>query len=384
MNRKLNNDIFEIKTLSEIQKYTNSSSLVLLSTFSQSQTPLYQSFLNYSKTAGNVDFLSCTTDECVKEYNQDIILFKNFDEKINKYSIDVGKFADAKPDSVKEFVGTYGFETGAILNETHISMLFEHKKKMLFYFRNSSIKEQVKYDKIIKELGKDFRKRQIYTVVCDIKGNPLYDNLASTFIVLEQDLPALLFFDELAYTYTLRKVTNKELNKDYIKDYVDKILNGEIKLDLYSEPPLENYNINGLKYVIGRTYDKDVIEETKNVFIALIIGALESNETDRMLDIMRNLNKKYNNSEEKQIVFAYCDAGKNQPRDINLSGEDPPVVLLYTNSMSEKKIIRMVGNFTEITEKDVEDFLSENLNWGNKMKDENKGQKKESKQETDL
>ena len=99
--RKINNDIYEVETLSEIKKYMNSSSsLVLLSTLRQTNTVLYQSFLNYSKISANIDFLTCKTDECLNEYKEDIILFKNFDEKINKYSFDVGNISEAKPYSV--------------------------------------------------------------------------------------------------------------------------------------------------------------------------------------------------------------------------------------------------------------------------------------------
>ena len=104
---------------------------------------------------------------------------------------------------------------------------------------------------------------------------------------------------------------------------------------------------------------------------------------------MKNLTKKYT-SEEKKIVFAYMDAGRNQPRDVIIRGEEPPMVLLYTNAMSEKKIINMNHkNYTAITEGEVEDFLYEKLNWGkrpNEEKKESVKQKDEEKKEaqTDL
>ena len=106
---------------------------------------------------------------------------------------------------------------------------------------------------------------------------------------------------------------------------------------------------------------------------------------------MRNLTKKYT-PENKRIVFAYLDASRNQPRDIIIRDEVPPLVLLYTNAMSEKKIIKMNHhNFTEITQREVEDFLYEKLNWGERPHDEKKekakkteGKKEEDKKQTDL
>ena len=390
MKRKINNDLFIIETLKELKEYIDSSPLILLSTLKNKSEILYRSFIDYSKVGINVDFVSCITDECIKEYNEDIILFKNFDEKINKYSEDMGKKEGAHINSIRDFIGIYGIENGANLTAKEINMMFDHSRKMIFYFRNSSIEEQTKVDKIIKELGKEYRNKKIYTVISDIEGDTLQENVANTFIVVKRDLPALIFYDlkenytneDMASIYSLRPATYEQLKKESIKEYINNILSGKIKKDLYSEAPLENYNINGLKYIIGRTFDKEVIEEKNNVILTLIDGTYITPETQKVLDIMRNLTKKYT-PEEKKIVFAYIDAAKNQPRDINLQGEMPPLVLLYTNAMPEKKVIKLNHqNFTLISEGDVEGFLTENLNW--EKKEEKREEIKEEKKETDL
>lgn len=392
LKRKLNGDVYQIETLSQIKNFTDDNPLVLLSTFKDKNNKLHQSFLNYSKTAIYIDFISCQTEECEKEYKQDIILFKKFDEKINKYSVDMPNDKEIEINSVKKFVGIYGVETGATLNTTEINMMFEHQKKMIFYFRNSSIEEQTKFDSVIKELGKEYRSKNIYTVKTDIEGGILQENVASTFIIVPRDLPALLFYDlnpnlsenDYASIYSLRPATKEQLKIENIKEFIDNALNGKIKKDLFSEPPLDNYIIGGLKYVIGRTFDKDVIEEKNNVFLTFIDSRLYSPETDKLLDIMRNLTKKYP-TEESKVVFAYSDAVKNQPRDVDINNEAPPLVVLFTNAMSEKKVIKMNQfNLTEITEEDVEDFLSEQLNWERKTRREKKEkveQKKENKEE---
>ena len=396
LDRKLNDDVYKFEKLEQVKKFVaDSSSLVLLSTLRYENTELYRAFLNYSKVAQSVDFISCVTDECVKEYKQDLILFKKFDEKVNKYTEEYGSISNAKNDSVKELIGTYGVECGGDLNETQLNLMFEHKKKMVFYFRNASMEEHTKYDKVIKDLGKALRKKNIYTSLVDIQGSLLHHNVAQTFVIVNRDLPVVLFYDlnpeadprELAFIYTIRNGKKEQLNKEYLLDYLNKIEKGEIKKDLYSEPPLDNYTINGLKYVIGRTYDKDVLEEKKNVFLTLIDGGYISNDTERVLSIMRNLTKKYENKEDKNVVFAYFDASRNQPRNIDLSQEMPPLVFLFTNALKEKKMIKFnPENFTTITEGEVEDFLYEKLNWGKRPQDENKekGKKTEEKKVTDL
>ena len=387
--RKLNDDIYKIETLSDIKEYANNS-LVLLSTLKDKDTLLYKSFRNLSKEISYIEFLECQSDECAKEYKQDIILFKKYDEKINKYTEEIGYIKDADTNSLKDFVANYGVETGALLTATEINMMFDYGRKMLFYFRNSSEEEQTKYDKMIKELGKELRNKKIYTSVVDITGNPLHENVARTFIVVKKDLPTLLFYDlrrnatygDTASIYTIRNAVKGQLDKEYLKDYIDNVLSQKIRQDLYSEPPLDNYMINGLKYIIGRTFDNEVIGNKNNVLLTLIDGTVDNPETNKVLDIMRNLTKKYT-TEEKKVEFAYMDAAKNQPRNIELAQEIPPLVFLYTNAMSEKKMIKMNTNFTLVTEGEFEDFLFEKLKWGERPKTEKVEEKEEAKKKSE-
>ena len=96
---------------------------------------------------------------------------------------------------------------------------------------------------------------------------------------------------------------------------------------------------------------------------------------------MRNLSKKYNEEEDK-ILFAYSDAQVNEPRDVELAGHIPPLVLLYTNAMEEKKKIELVHkNFTIITEEEIENFLVENLKWEKKKEYKKEEEKAEIKKE---
>ena len=136
-----------------------------------------------------------------------------------------------------------------------------------------------------------------------------------------------------------------------------------------------------MKIVIGRTFDKDVIDEKNNVLLTLIDEYYINPESENVLNIMKNLSKKYNEENDK-IVFAYTDAQKNEPRDVVISGQIPPIVLLYTNAMPEKKKIELkYENFTLITEEEVENFLIENLLWTKKEESKEHQEKKEEKKE---
>lgn len=390
--RRINDDIFEIENLSQIEKFTNTS-VVVLSTMRYFKTMLFFSFQNYSKINMQADFVMCLSEECLRKYGHNIVIYKPFDEKINTYLKEIGPVSQALPDSVQEFFATYGIEAGAPLTDNELNLMFENNRKMLFYARHSSNKDQVKYDSLMKELGLEFRSKKIYTSIMDIEGEDVYENVADIFGLASQELPALLYYDlkedennqTNAILYSIRNVKKEQLTKEYIKDYIKKVDDGKVKEDLFSEPPLESYNVSGLRYVIGRNYDKDVVENKDNVLIAFVERGNPVSE--RLADIMVELAKKYP-VKEKKVVFSFMDITRNQPRDIDTKKEGVPFVLLFANTMKDKPIFKLThSNIGKITIEEIEGFLYKSLKLGNqseKKSDENKEKKKEDKRESDL
>ena len=407
VDRKINNDTISLDSLSQIKEYINSSFLTLLSTIKDKENKLHKAFIELSKNRMNIDFITCISDECIKEYGENIVLYKEFDEKINLFTKEMGPINKADGDSLNEFIAIYSIEAGGMLTSNEINMMFDYKRNMIMYFRNSFDENQTKYDNIIKELGFDLRKKNIYVVRSDILGDPIQEHIARSFMMLPIDLPAFLLYDQninakendLASLYILRNMKEEQFNKEYLLKYVDDIIAGKVPKTLYSEPPLDNYYIEGIKIIIGRTFDSDVIDNKNNVLLALINSRGVNIGTNRVLAIMKNLSKKYDEEEDK-ILFAACDAQKNEPRDVVIAGHVPPIVLLYTNAMKEKKKIEFKhDNFTLVTEEEIENFLMENLGWTKKKeykepettkekkeevkKEENKEEKKEEKKEED-
>ena len=386
IDRKLNKDIIKLDTLAQINEYLNSSYLTLLSTIKDKQNQLYKSFETISQIKNNIDFIVCTSDECIKEYNENIILFKEYDEKINLFTKEIGPIEKADSDSLPEFIAVYSLESGGPLTANEVNMMFEYKRNMIMYFRDSNNENHTKHDKIIKELGLELRTKKIYACTSDIENDPIQSEIANAFKVLPIDLPVFLLYDQninskegdLAQLFILRNVKEEQFSKEYFLKYIDDIIAGKVRNTLYSEPPLDNYYDKGLKIIIGRTFDSDVLDNKNNVLLALTNGAIVSPATDRVLEVMQNLSKKYNEQEDK-ILFAYSNAQNNQPRDVVIAGQTPPIVLLYTNAMSEKKKIELQSNFTTITEEEVENFLMENLGWKQKKEYKEPKEKKDVK-----
>jgi len=398
MKRKINDDIFKINKLEEIKDFNPNMynySLVLLSTIKDKSTTIYKSFESFAKQAIFIDFFSCLSEKCFQKYGEDIILLKNFDEKENRYFSNYGKLEDAKNDSVRHFASIYCVEMGAFLQQKHLDLTFEFKKKSIFYIRNSSISEDIKYDTFFKKIAKELRLYDIYTFISSIDGNDLQKSLTNAFSIVPDELPSIFYYDvntgdpiSNIQLFSMRHVNMKKINIDTINKFIEDIKAGKIKRDLYSELPSESKVVDGMKYVIGRTYDQDVINEKKNVFLAMIEG--NSNEDEiKFMDIFGNLTQKYQNDEEKKIKFNFMDINKNEPRDIDVNNYDFPRAYLFTNALDKKEMIRFIPkNMSEITILEFETFLSEKLNWNigktNKKEEIKKQKSKEDKKNEDL
>ena len=169
----------------------------------------------------------------------------------------------------------------------------------------------------------------------------------------------------------------EKINVEFLKQFIQDIKNNKIKRDLFTEFNIENKYINGMKYIYGKTYDKDVIEEKNNVLLGLIEG-YEGETEDTFIQILGNLTLKYQNVYEKKIRFNIMNINSNEPRDININENDFPRAYLFTNAMEKKEMIRFTPkNMSELNLEEFETFLIDKLNWNNYTA------KKESEKVTD-
>lgn len=403
--RKMNSNIIKIEKLEEMNTIQNmyNTSVIMLSTIKNTSSPIYRDFQTYANLAMFLDFVRCVSEECLKKYGEDIILFKAYDEKENSYSKDFGKLEEGNYQSLRNFTSIYAIETGAYLRNQEINFLYEFKKNALFYIRNSSKPEETKYDPFFKELGKELRSYNIYTLVCpsDSQDHAHVQTIRG-FSIINEELPGIFYYDMNTgdpvlriKIYSIKNVDMKKIDINYIKNYLNDIKEGKVRRDLFSEQPSESRSINGVKYVIGRTFDEDILYSKDNVLLGMILGQKNNKKEFDFLNILENLAKKYQNDEKKNIKFKVMNVNKNEPRDINVYNDDFPRAYLFTNAMENKEMIRYMpkNNSTEITSEELDSFISEKLGWRNdtlddkkedkKDKEEKKSETKESKQ-TDL
>ena len=376
-NKIKNGPIRNIENLSKLEIVLKAYMKIILSTITDKSLVIYKSLIECATKNSKIEFVSCLSDDCIEKYGKDeIVFFHEGEDKINYYSKEYEPIEKAQINSVKNFLSIFNIQYGALLNQqSRLDLLFENdNKKAIFYFRDSNNEKYTSKDIIFKELGKELRMDNIYTYVLDITGDDIYDLLTNFFVVSELELPTIIYYDLIdknqdSYTYRLINVREKNINKKYILDFINKVKQGKIKRDLHTSFPPKYKEKDGLINVIGRSYDKDVIDNKKNVLILFYDGKKEDDINKNYKELMIDLSEKYLSDDNMSIDFEIIDGRVNEPRDITFDNiEEFPLIYLYTNSMKDKKNIRFVPqdkNNTNIEE--IEKFIFKNLGITNNL-----------------
>ena len=391
MNRKKTKDIHEITKLQDLKNIKNiyNTDLIMLSTIKNKTYKMYEILSDFAEKAIFMEFVSCTSEECLNKYGEDIILLKTFDEKENSYKKDYGTFEDAKYDSIRNFASIYSVEMGAFATQNDVNLWFEFDKKVIIYMRDSKNEESTKYDKYFKELGFKLRQNNTYVFIMAPDGNQIQSKMFKDLVILPEEMPCIIYYDantddtvSKTHIFKINNPNMEKVNDKYIYKFIHKINKGRIKRELFSEfPSKDEIYIKGMKYIIGRNFDKEMNNEENNILLCIYTDS-KSDLENKYFDILGNLTQKYQNNPEKKIKFAVLNYKLNEPRDLEFNDKNFPKAYLYTNAMKEKKIWKFKpNNESEIYSEELETFLKEKLKWKtDEDKKENKKEKKKHKE----
>lgn len=401
--KKIFGEINEIDNLKDLDELINNKDLndriFLLSTIVDKENNSSKVFEEYTNNNEKINYIHCSSKECIDKFKvhsknnlgEDIYIIKNFDEKINSFS----SFSDSVDiTNLENFILLYGVESGALLdNKNYFSLAETHKKKIIIYYRDTKNSLQKKFDQVIKEVGIDLRSKNYFVFVSDIEGSEIISEIAESFVVSQQELPCIIIQDlkkeknqidkndnrkmyyenieedeELpAYTYRLTKLNLKEFyKKENVLKFVNDVENNKIKRDLVSQylPNEEFVDVQApFKIIVGRNFDKEVIENKKNVLLTLVNRKTPCEMCKKYLKVVRGLGEKNNHNGKNNLEFVVMDGASNEPRDLTYKIDDLPLMYIYVNDNNknkDKKVVKFIEN-KDICEEGVVKFLKDNL-----------------------
>ena len=376
INKKIYGNALEFEKLEEVNatvadpKYKKNQVFVLSTLAFEFKKEVFN---NYAEENDREIFIHCFSIECYNEYNEDIVIYKHFDEKIILYSDHFKSGADRLDvDKIRKFVMRYSVEAGGLLENEYFILSKNYKRKMIIYFRDEKDENQTKYDKVIKEAGLEIRKKIGYTFVSDIGGNDFAKKIAENFVIAPHELPTLLYVDKInlkemkkCKTYRITNVNLENLNKEYVFKFVKDVQKNKINKDLKTQFPPDpkltsNLNTN-YKIIVGRTYDNEIIRNKKNVIITFVDRKNKCDLCDKYLEVI----KEYKNSlgDKNNFEFAVIDGANNDARGIQFIESDLPFIYFYTNGEKNKAkyMFKPEDKGEDISLEKLENFVKETL-----------------------
>ena len=376
INKKLYGNALEFEKLEEVNatvadpKYKKNQVFVLSTLAFEFKKEVFN---NYAEENDREIFIHCFSIECYNEYNEDIVIYKHFDEKIILYSDHFKSGADRlEIDKVRRFVQRYSVEAGGELENEYFLLSKNYKRKMIIYFRDSENENHTEYDKVIKEAGLEIRKKIGYTFVSDIKGNDFFKRVAESFVIAKHELPTLLYVDKInlkdlkkSKTYRITNVNLANLNKEYVFKFVKDVQKNRLYKDLKTQfPPDPSLNTNTnspYKIILGRTYDKEIVYNKKNVIITFVDRKNKCDLCNKYLDIVKQYREKL--EDKTKFDFAIIDGANNEARNIQFDENDLPFIYFYTNGERNKAKYKFKPeeNSEDISLEKLEIFIKETL-----------------------
>ena len=376
INKKLYGNALEFEKLEEVNatvadpKYKKNQVFVLSTLAFEFKKEVFN---NYAEENDREIFIHCFSIECYNEYNEDIVIYKHFDEKIILYSDHFKSGADRlEIDKVRRFVQRYSVEAGGELENEYFMLSKNYKRKMIIYFRDSKNESQTEYDKVIKEAGLEIRKKIGYTFVSDITGNDFFKNVAESLVIAKHELPTLLYVDKInlkdlkkSKTYRITNVNLANLNKEYVFKFVRDVQKNRLYRDLKTQFPPEpslNTNLNSpYKIIVGRTYDNEIVRSKKNVLITFVDRKNVCDLCNKYLDIVKQYREKL--EDKTKLDFAIIDGANNEGRGIKFDENDLPFIYFYTNGERnrDKYKFKPEEKSEDISLEKLETFIIETL-----------------------
>ena len=315
-------NIFE--KLEEVEKFIEENKLLLLLT--EKDLKKEKIFKEIADKNNLFEFAICQSDECIGKYNNDIIFFKPHDEpfaSLNNFLKE--ESLEFLAETFNQFLSIFSVGMGAILDESHPYYINEYNKSVLFFFRNE---KDSNLDSIIKEVAKEYRKKY-YFLISDV-DNEVGKETSQFFYLYDNDLPAVTFYEikgEDTFVYKM----DDNITKENIIKFINDINNNKIlPLLATSEPPtkdlIEKYKF---KIVIGKTFDKEIINDPQNVLV--LMHSTYDNKED--FEIFEKLMDKYKNNTEYDLKFVGYEINNNE---IRYGGEPIKVPTVYLYLKKEK------------------------------------------------
>jgi len=258
MRRKTNGPATKtLNSSEEIEKFKNENDVVLIY-FGNNKKDIEE----YTRAARKIDdfnFGIVEKEDIISKYSKkgNIVLYKNFDEGKRELT-------KIKMENIEELINKYSSPKLMKFNEKAAYFIFDKKLPALILFAEEKSPKWVEYEKLMLNISEKLNYK-LKVVLTDIKGVKAA-KLAEKLNVNINDFPSIRIVDTSGkyikkYNMDKNNINERDILK-FVNDWENKKLKSYVKS---SEEPKDNDG--DVFIVVGNTYEKEVINNEKDVVI---------------------------------------------------------------------------------------------------------------------
>jgi len=258
MRRKTNGPATKtLNSSEEIEKFKNENDVVLIY-FGNNKKDIEE----YTRAARKIDdfnFGIVEKEDIISKYSKkgNIVLYKNFDEGKRELT-------KIKMENIEELINKYSSPKLMKFNEKAAYFIFDKKLPALILFAEEKSPKWVEYEKLMLNISEKLNYK-LKVVLTDIKGVKAA-KLAEKLNVNINDFPSIRIVDTSGKYIKKYKMDKNNINErdilKFVNDWENKKLKSYVKS---SEEPKDNDG--DVFIVVGNTYEKEVINNEKDVVI---------------------------------------------------------------------------------------------------------------------
>ena len=258
MRRKTNGPATKtLNSSEEVEKFKNENDVVLIY-FGNNKRDI-EEYIRAARKIDDFNFGIVEKEDIINKYSKkgNIVLFKNFDEGRRELT-------NIKMQNIEELINKYSSPKLMKFNEKAAYFIFDKKLPALILFADERSPKWVDYEKLMLNISEKLNYK-LKVVLTDIKGVKAA-KLAEKLNVNINDFPSIRIVDTSGKYIKKYKMEKNNINEKDILQFVNDWENKKLKSYVKSgEEPKDNDG--DVFIVVGSTYEKEVINNDKDVVI---------------------------------------------------------------------------------------------------------------------
>jgi len=353
-----------LKSIEEAKALIESKDVVVIGFFQDLTSPSAKAFELVAETKDDVVFGITSEKSVFNEYkvlkDENIVLFKKFDEGRNDYS---ENFVEK---DIVAFIDKYQLPIVIDFNQETAGKIFGGSiKKHVLSFISKKSEQYAELKTQIETAAKKFLGQVLFVVInIDEEEN---DRVLEFFGMIKNDTPSfrVIQLDEEMIKY---KPEDAKISTENLSNFVQNVLDGKIKPHLMSQEVPEDWDKAPVKVLVGQNFDTVARDITKGVFVEFY--APWCGHCKQLAPIWDQLGEAYKDSSD--FVIAKMDSTANEVEGVTIRSF--PTIKYFPKGSDE--VIDFEGDRTlEVFKK----FVDSNGKEGGKKKVSDKEEEEEEK-----